>query len=108
MLGKLGHDVECVERGAEALAHVERVVPDLIILDVMMPDMDGIDVLRELRARPQTRPVPVVMYSTLGDLGDRDRFTAMGANDYWVKAADGFDTIRRRLDVLLVGDASGR
>lgn len=66
ILSTLGHDVDMAMTGMLALAKVAERRPDLILLDFMMPVMSGIDVLNELKARAETRDIPVVMMSAAG------------------------------------------
>ena len=61
MLESQGHRVRLAENGAQALAAVREQRPDVIMLDVMMPDMSGIEVLQELRSQPSTASVPVIL-----------------------------------------------
>ena len=71
--------------GPVALDLVEAELPDLILLDVMMPDMDGYSVLRQLRASARTRPVPVIFVTALGADVDEERGLSLGAADYIIK-----------------------
>jgi CheY-like chemotaxis protein len=82
-----GHDAVDLPGGPEALAHLARHIPDLILLDVMMPDVDGFDVLRSVRADPRTARVPVIMFSAVSGEDMIERARAEGANDYWIKGA---------------------
>ena len=74
------------DNGADALDAVAREVPDLIIMDVMMPKMDGFTACRELRARGVT--VPVIFLSAKGDIVDKGVGFAAGGDDYMVKPFD--------------------
>src|ERR1700754_3851385 len=67
-LDRDGHHVECVRDGQEALRRVAEEPPDLVVLDLMLPGIDGLEVCRRLRAR---WPIPVVMLTALGDETDR-------------------------------------
>ncbi len=78
-LGQEGFEVECAERGEEALAAVRRDPPDLIVLDVMMPGMSGTEVLGRLRAFSD---VPVIMLTARGEETDRIVGLELGADDY--------------------------
>ena len=71
------YDVVTAESGSEALEHVAGMAPDLILLDVMMPGMDGREVLRRLRARPETAKIPVIFLTALGSV-DECRDSAVG------------------------------
>lgn len=77
-----GHQVECVADGREALRRAEDDPPDLIVLDLMLPGISGLEVCRRLRA---TSPVPVVMLTALGEETDRLVGLEIGADDYVTK-----------------------
>jgi DNA-binding response OmpR family regulator len=77
-----GHTVECVHDGQEALRLIAEQPPDLVVLDLMLPGMDGLEVCRRLRAR---WPIPVVMLTALGDETDRLVGFETGADDYVTK-----------------------
>jgi DNA-binding response OmpR family regulator len=77
-----GHDVECVADGRVALARARESPPDLVVLDLMLPGMDGLEVCRRLRA---ASPVPVVMLTALGAETDRLVGLETGADDYVTK-----------------------
>src|SRR5688572_13027040 len=80
-----GHDVLAVEDGLEALDAVSRHRPDVILLDVGMPGMDGIEVCRRLKSDPATRLTPVVLVTGLSDLSDRIKGIEAGADDFLSK-----------------------
>jgi phosphoserine phosphatase RsbU/P len=71
--------------GEAALRAVERNPPDLLLLDIMMPGIDGYEVCRRLRADPATREIPVMFLSSLEDVQDKARGFELGANDYLTK-----------------------
>jgi DNA-binding response OmpR family regulator len=77
-----GHVVECVNDGAEALRRALAAPPDLLVLDLMLPKMDGLQVCRKLRER---WPVPVIMLTALGEEIDRVVGLETGADDYVTK-----------------------
>jgi len=77
-----GHQVECVGDGQEALRRVAEEPPDLVVLDLMLPGIDGLEVCRRLRAQ---WPIPVVMLTALGDETDRLAGFETGADDYVTK-----------------------
>src|SRR3990172_10071623 len=68
--------------GHEALAQAEAVSPDLILLDVMMPGMDGFEVCQRLRANPRLAEVPIIMVTALDDRDSRLRGIEVGADDF--------------------------
>lgn len=94
LLKRWGYRVECAASGGEAIELVGQAVPDLIILDVMMPDMDGMEVLRRLRSEPSTSDVPVILHTAISDLTTRESARRQGATDFWVKAGTSADEMR--------------
>ncbi|MCW2283570.1 two-component system phosphate regulon response regulator PhoB [Rhodoblastus acidophilus] len=80
-----GFLVERVERGDEAELRLEESVPDLVILDWMLPGVSGLEICRRLRARDATRTLPVIMLTARGEEGERVRGLSVGADDYVVK-----------------------
>ncbi len=80
-----GYDVITAADGEEALRRVEEDEPDLVVLDIMMPRMDGYEVCRRLREDPATRNLPVILLSAKGRPMDRDLGLDAGADDYIVK-----------------------
>ena len=94
MLRHGGHEAACVLDGEAALDHVRATPTSLVILDVMMPGLDGFDVLAEMRADPRTRAVPVVMYSARSDAAARRRAMELGAQDYLVKSDVTYEQLR--------------
>ena len=77
--------VNVAQDGEEALMMVREEMPDLIVLDWMMPSLSGIEVCRSLKSRPETRNIPVIMLSARSEEVDRVRGLEMGADDYVVK-----------------------
>jgi|FLYN01.1.fsa_nt_gi DNA-binding response OmpR family regulator len=80
-----GFSVIEAESAAMALDLLEKTTPDLFILDLMMPGMDGVELCKRIRARQQTAKTPVVILSALNDADNIKRALAAGANDYLSK-----------------------
>ena len=80
-----GFDVEIVERGDDAETRIRENQPDLLILDWMLPGVSGIEICRRLRARPETKQLPILMLTARGEETERIRGLATGADDYVVK-----------------------
>ena len=78
-------DVTTANSGAEALALCERAECDIVLLDVMMPDMDGFEVCRQLKSNPMTHHIPVIMVTALDQPSDRVRGLEAGADDFLTK-----------------------
>ncbi|WP_020388696.1 response regulator transcription factor [Kribbella catacumbae] len=92
-----GFGVICAYSGAEALAAIRHHLPDLVLLDVGMPELDGFDVLRELRRRTD---VPVVMLTAKDEVSDKVGALDLGADDYVAKPFD-FDELVARIRAVL-------
>jgi two-component system phosphate regulon response regulator PhoB len=80
-----GYVVESVERGDEAELRLAESAPDLVILDWMLPGVSGLEICRRLRARENTRTLPVIMVTARGEEAERVRGLSVGADDYVVK-----------------------
>ncbi|MBL8576455.1 phosphate regulon transcriptional regulator PhoB [Mesorhizobium sp. VNQ89] len=80
-----GYQVEIVTRGDEAEVRLQEHVPDLLVLDWMIPGISGIELCRRLRMRPETQRLPVIMLTARGEESDRVRGLSTGADDYLVK-----------------------
>ncbi len=83
----LGDDWQVVQAadGREAIAKAEQEQPDLILLDIMMPEVDGFEVCKKLKASPKTGAIPVVFLTALGAEKDVERGLALGGDGYVVK-----------------------
>ena len=81
-LSEEGFRVVTASGGEEALAKAEEVRPDIVLLDIVMPDLDGIEVMRQLRER---RPVPVILLTAKGSTADKAKGLDLGADDYIAK-----------------------
>ena len=84
-LSRAGFTVETLSSGAEVLAEARRHTPDLILLDLMLPGLDGIEVCRALRADPTTAALPVIMLTARAEESDRIVGLELGADDYITK-----------------------
>ena len=84
-LEKEGYEVATCADGDDALIMVEDEAPDLILLDWMLPNVSGIEICRQLHARPETRDIPVIMLTARGEEDDRVRGLEQGADDYLTK-----------------------
>ncbi|MEN8098614.1 MAG: response regulator, partial [Chloroflexota bacterium] len=85
MVNRTGHESMAADSGKTALELVEKETPDLAIIDVMMPEMNGLEVCQKLRARPQTVELPILILTARSQQADRDAAMQAGADDYLTK-----------------------
>jgi len=99
-LEREGYHVTKSKSGAEAVRLAHASPPDLVLLDLMLPEMDGLEVCRRLRRDPVTQAIPIVMLTARGDEVDRVLGLEMGADDYVVKPFSPRELIARIRAVL--------
>jgi len=85
MLERQGYEVRAASNGPQALAMAQDELPDLVLLDVMMPEMDGYEVARRLRAEPTTADIPIIMFTAKTQVDDKVMGFEAGADDYLTK-----------------------
>ena len=90
LLGKMGYTAQWASSGDAALASLQNTLPDLIVLDWMMPGMNGMEVLRRLRADPTTQSVPVIVYTAASSPAVAQLASAQGAQDCVLKSGGFF------------------
>jgi two-component system chemotaxis sensor kinase CheA/two-component system sensor histidine kinase and response regulator WspE len=101
LLEGMGCEVQLAEDGMAGLTALESARPDLIVSDVQMPRMDGLEMIRRLRQDPRFAKVPVVILSSLGSAEDRQRGASAGANAYLIKGELNAENLGATLDRLL-------
>lgn len=99
-LKREGYDVGVAQDGEEALVMVQERAPDLLILDWMLPKTTGIEVCRQLRSKPDTRNLPIIMLTARSEESDRIRGLDMGADDYVTKPFSTTELLARIRAVL--------
>jgi two-component system, OmpR family, phosphate regulon response regulator PhoB len=99
-LEKEGFDVSLSADGEDALLRIEESPPDLVILDWLLPKVSGIEVCRRIRARPETRNLPIIMVTARAEEDDRIRGLDTGADDYLTKPFSTNELIARVRAVL--------
>ena len=102
LLESHGHSVLEAVNGGEALQRIAALLPDVILLDIMMPIMDGFETCRKLKGDPITAPIPVLLVTSLTDRNDRLKGIEAGANDFLNKPIDAEDVILRVRNALFV------
>jgi len=99
ILSREGWEVSSHSDGATAMEAVARAVPDAIVLDVMLPNRSGFDILRDLRAQAETAHVPVLMLTAKGQKRDRDLAESYGATHFMTKPFSNQDVLERIRDL---------
>ncbi len=97
-----GYEVRLAINGEMALMGVEAEPPDLILLDIMMPDMDGYEVCAKLKSQPETRSIPVIFISALDDVFDKVKAFQAGAVDYISKPFQAEEVLARVKNQLII------
>jgi DNA-binding response OmpR family regulator len=105
-LAKEGYAVQLVASGAEGLSHAREFRPDMILLDIMVPQLNGWEVCRRLKQDPDTRAVPVIMVTGRAEEGDKVLGFEMGADDYVTKPFSPRELLARIRAVLRRGAAA--
>ncbi|OGN75837.1 MAG: hypothetical protein A2X25_01445 [Chloroflexi bacterium GWB2_49_20] len=95
-----GYDVDIASNASDAYKKIQTYLPDLAILDVMMPDMNGYDLCKSLRKEPYNITIPVMILTAEGNNLDKERALACGANDLLTKPFN-IDDLRARIKTLL-------
>ncbi|PYT00578.1 MAG: hypothetical protein DMF63_08150 [Acidobacteria bacterium] len=103
-LEKCGHEVICANDGVEAMERLEHFVPDLVLLDITMPRMDGYQVCKQIRSNDATRDVTVVMISGKDGFFDKVRGRMAGTTGYITKPF-GPETLMKAVEMYLSGEA---
>lgn len=96
----LGYNVACASNAKKAKAYLADKKPDLILMDIMMPDQDGISLTRELRSEERTADIPIIVVSGLADAGTVNDALLFGAVDYMVKPLE-LDTLKLKIERAL-------
>ncbi|KKU91254.1 MAG: Two-component response regulator [Microgenomates group bacterium GW2011_GWA1_48_10] len=97
-LTKAGFDVKTATDGEEALAILKDFTPDIILLDLVMPKMDGFDFLKKFRANETWKKIPVIVASNLGQKDDLDKARSLGASDYVIKSDLSLDALTTKIN----------
>ena len=106
VMKKAGYDVRTAKDGEEALAEIARAKPNLVLLDVMMPKLDGFSVCQRIRATSEWKDVRVIMLTARGRDVEREKGLMLGADDYITKPFSTKDATDRVAAVLAKVDAA--
>lgn len=97
-LVRSGFEVRIASDGEEALEELKSFLPDIILLDLVMPRKDGFTTLAEIKSQEQLKSIPVIVASNLGQKEDLDRALSLGANDYIIKSDLSMDSLVAKIN----------
>ena len=100
ILSKRDFDLVTARDGEEAVAMSLAERPDLILMDVMMPRMNGFEACRRIRTDPQTKDIPIIMVTTRGEMDNMETGYAAGCSDYVTKPINGLELLTKLEDLL--------
>lgn len=95
------YTVASATNGEEALKMTERLKPDLVLLDLIMPKMNGFDYLKAAKSNPEMQKMPVIVLSNLGDKDDIEKATNLGAKDYFIKSNTDLSALAEKVKKIL-------
>lgn len=101
-LADQGYEIDMVSDGQQTLDYVNRQIPDLILLDIMMPRVSGYEVCKRLKADPATKTIPIVMVTALAEMGDIEKAVIAGADDFLTKPVNKLELTTRVRSLLRV------
>ncbi len=100
-LGRLGYEVVIVQNGEEVISEVKKKKPDIFLLDMIMPVMDGFSTIKALRAMEEFKKTPIIILSSLSQEEDRQKAMQFGANDYLVKTNISISDVAAKIKTYL-------
>jgi len=106
-LSQEGHSVIEARDGVEAMKKLETEKPELILLDIVMPYMDGIEVLKKIKERDDLKKIPVILLTNLSQKEEINAGLGLGANDYLIKSHFTPSEVMEKIKVVLGGEKTG-
>jgi CheY-like chemotaxis protein len=100
LLSKASYDIVTARDGREAVHTATQELPDLILMDVVMPNMTGLEACRALRAQESTKAIPIILVTTRGENESVETGFASGCNDYVTKPINGLELLTKLRDQL--------
>ena len=100
LMKKEGYEVQTVSDGEEALRTIEKSPPDLILLDIMMPKLDGYEVCQRIRSDPSMKDIVIIMLTAKGREVEREKGLALGADFYITKPFSTREVVKKVREVL--------
>lgn len=101
-----GYTTDSAMNGDEAVEHIRKQRPNLILLDLLMPKRDGFYVLEEVKKNPEWKLIPVIVLSNLGNDSEIKRALSLGADDYFVKSQHPIEEVIEKVKEYLEGKKS--
>lgn len=96
-----GFNVITSSDGKEGIENINLVKPDLVVLDILLPRMNGLEVLKNLKGNPETKSIPVIVISNISDESDIEKAKKLGAQDYLIKADYKLDEIVEKIKEII-------
>ncbi len=96
-----GFEVMSAFDGVAGLVLIQKEIPALVLLDLTMPKLNGFDVLKELQAKPETKSIPVIILSNLGQDEDKEKAMSLGATDYFIKSNTDLSLLTQKIEKML-------
>lgn len=100
-LAQMGIEIFTASDGAEGLTLIQKEKPNLVLLDLILPKMHGFEVLRALKKNNDTKDIPVIILSNLGQDTEKEEGLQLGALDYFIKADTSLEEIYKKINVFL-------
>lgn len=107
-LSQEGFTVVEAENGAEALKKLKNVKPDLMLLDIIMPYMDGLEVLKRVKKNEDTKNIPVILLTNLSQKEEVDKGIELGAKDYLIKSHFTPSEVLEKIKICLADNSSAK
>jgi len=96
-----GYTIATASDGETGLRMTERLKPNLVLLDLLLPKMSGFEYLKTIKSNPGLKSTPVIVLSNLGDKDDMEKATDLGAADYFIKANTDLSVLAKKVDEIL-------
>ncbi len=104
-LEKEGFQVSAAVDGESGLAKTAELRPTLVLLDLLLPGVNGFEVLERLKANPELKSIPIIVFSNLGERADIEKAQKLGADDFLIKANFTLDDVMQKINARLVHGA---
>lgn len=95
-----GFKVECANSGSAAFEVLERIKPSILVLDIMMPGMDGFEVCQKVKDDPTLKDTPIIILSALSSTGNREKSISLGAYAYFEKPFKSSDLVSKVMEAI--------